>query len=54
MLDMKLVDILGTKKWNIWKLKLMNFKQEVRTGASHTSIGASTTLTRATSLELIW
>jgi hypothetical protein len=49
----KLVDISGTKTRNILKLKLMNFKQTVRTRISDTFTGASVTLRRGSSPEIM-
>jgi len=53
MYDVKLVDISGTKRRNVWKLKLMNLKLTVRSKISETCTGAAMILRRATSLELI-
>jgi len=48
-----LIDISGTKRRKIRKLKLMNLKLTLRSKISETCIGASITLGRVTSLELI-
>jgi len=53
MYDVKLVDISVTKRRNIRKLKLMNLKQTVRSIISETCKGASVTLRRVTSPEII-
>jgi len=50
---MKLVDISGTKRRNIRKLKLMTVKTTVRSKISEACVGPSVTLRRVTSLELI-
>ena len=53
MSGVKLADISEEKRRNIWKLKLINLKLTVRYEISETCIGASLTLIRVTSLELI-
>jgi hypothetical protein len=50
---MKLLDISGTKTGIIFKLKLMNWTQRVRTRILDVCIGASMTLRRVSNLELI-
>jgi len=50
----KLADISGTKTRNTSRLKLMNLKLTVRQNILGGCIGASVTLRRVTSLELIY
>jgi len=50
---MKVVDISGTKRRNICKLKSMNLKLTVRSKISGTYTWASVTLRRVTSPEPI-
>jgi len=45
-----LVDIEGTKRRNIWKLKMRNLKQRVRSKISWTCAEAPVTLRKVTSL----
>jgi hypothetical protein len=47
----KLVDISGTKRGNIWKVKLMK-KQTIRTTILETCVGTSMKLRRVMNLEL--
>jgi hypothetical protein len=42
---------LGRKRGNIWKVKLMNLNQTVRSSISETGIGTSVTLRRVANLE---
>jgi len=49
----KLADISGIKRRNIWKLKLINFKLTVWSKTLDTCIGASMILISVTRLELI-
>jgi hypothetical protein len=49
----KLVDISGIKRKNICKVKLMYLKPTVRSKILDTCVGASVTLGRVTSLDLI-
>ena len=52
---MKLADISGTKRKNIWKLKLGNLKLTASPRVSETCVGASVTLKTATGLVLtLW
>jgi len=51
---LKLADISGTKTRNIKKLKSRNLKVTVRKKILRAYIGASVTLRRDTSLELIY
>ena len=48
---MKPVDISGTKRRNIWKLKLMNLKLTARSKISETCTGASISLRRVILLQ---
>ena len=53
MYDVKLADITGTNRRNIWKLKLSNLKLTVGSKISETCKGEIMTSRRVTSLELI-
>jgi hypothetical protein len=50
----KLVDIPGTRKWNIWKAELKTLNQTVGLRTSETFIGAYINLRRVNDIELGW
>ena len=52
MQDVKLVDISRRKRGNIWKVKLMNMNQTVRTEIFDTHTGVEMNSTQVTSLKL--
>jgi hypothetical protein len=51
MQNLKLVDILGVKRGTIWKLKLSNLKQPLKTRTSVNFIAASAIWKKVTSLK---